>query len=430
MGKFLAFIFTFSLLFSFLFAQQTEGATQQNAQISIYFGGKLNQPLSAYVDSLKGLPPEALDEKLALAEKLTGREMSLLYAPEIGEYGVAYESASLSGVFISVGKNQKGGFVRITYPQGTPRQKLTIAIAEELSTISKWGVFEKLERSEIQSIKDMLDGGSDIVVYAGGSEGAAQGAGTTQAPQGTSSEQTSDSQTTGGTSTSQTSGTQLPPSPPQGSSGSGMSQESAQIVAQVLESTLGSGASATYQASPDGNWIGIQTGTAALTSTQGTLGEGMKQSGSTLQVGNTGAATPPEGTGDSSGGYANQTKPSGDDSALISGTIAALAIGAVFFSAFALIIYQIFFRPQMMDYDVHKALSNETRVGILSELSEVEKIPTDLSSKLDKSKATIAEHLERLVQAGLVEKIEKPGRKFVFYRITSKGRSALRQKAG
>ncbi|MCX8174882.1 MAG: winged helix-turn-helix domain-containing protein [Candidatus Micrarchaeota archaeon] len=70
-------------------------------------------------------------------------------------------------------------------------------------------------------------------------------------------------------------------------------------------------------------------------------------------------------------------------------------------------------------------LSNETRAGILSELEGADRIPTDLSNKLGKSKATIVEHLETLRQAGFVEKLETPGRKFVYYRLTQKGKKAL-----
>lgn len=82
------------------------------------------------------------------------------------------------------------------------------------------------------------------------------------------------------------------------------------------------------------------------------------------------------------------------------------------------------------DIEVHKALSNETRIDILNELSDVQRIPTDISSRLGKSKATISEHLERLIEAGLIERVEIPGKKFVYYKITSKGKDALRRMAG
>ncbi len=74
-------------------------------------------------------------------------------------------------------------------------------------------------------------------------------------------------------------------------------------------------------------------------------------------------------------------------------------------------------------------LANETRAGILQELDSADKIPTDLSNKLGKSKATIVEHLETLLSAGFVEKLVTPGKKFVFYRLTRKGRIAILKKA-
>ncbi len=98
----------------------------------------------------------------------------------------------------------------------------------------------------------------------------------------------------------------------------------------------------------------------------------------------------------------------------------------------ALVLYQLAFRQQMaqqFDPATEMALSNETRRGIMRELSEAERIPTDLSLKLGKSKATVVEHLDKLVSARLVEKIETPGKKFVYYKLTGKGRTALLRRA-
>ncbi len=75
--------------------------------------------------------------------------------------------------------------------------------------------------------------------------------------------------------------------------------------------------------------------------------------------------------------------------------------------------------------EVQQAFASETKVAILSDLRETERIPTDISARLGKSKATVSEHLEQLIAAGLVEKIETPGKKFVYYRISQKGRQAL-----
>jgi|GEM_PF-2896652 len=85
--------------------------------------------------------------------------------------------------------------------------------------------------------------------------------------------------------------------------------------------------------------------------------------------------------------------------------------------------------PNNEQIEAHRILSSPTRVEILNELSTNEKIPTDLSSRLKKSKATVIEHLERMREAGFVEKVQTPGKKFVYYRITSKGKTALLRSA-
>jgi len=87
-------------------------------------------------------------------------------------------------------------------------------------------------------------------------------------------------------------------------------------------------------------------------------------------------------------------------------------------------------RPAQQDgHEVERLLSNGTRAGIMEELSVADKIPTDLSIRLGKSKATVVEHLDALVMAGLVERIETQGRKFVYYRLTQKGKQALLRRA-
>lgn len=84
--------------------------------------------------------------------------------------------------------------------------------------------------------------------------------------------------------------------------------------------------------------------------------------------------------------------------------------------------------PEITPQDL-QLLSNETRAGILQELDSADKIPTDLSNKLGKSKATVVEHLETLASAGFVEKLATPGKKYVFYRLTRKGKVAILKKA-
>jgi DNA-binding MarR family transcriptional regulator len=88
-------------------------------------------------------------------------------------------------------------------------------------------------------------------------------------------------------------------------------------------------------------------------------------------------------------------------------------------------------QPQaQLDPQEERLLENQTRAGILEELSVADKIPTDLSLRLGKSKATVVEHLEALLCAGFVEKLATPGKKFVYYRLTRKGKQALLRRAG
>ena len=84
----------------------------------------------------------------------------------------------------------------------------------------------------------------------------------------------------------------------------------------------------------------------------------------------------------------------------------------------------------VFDAATEKLLDNPTRAGIMEELSSADRIPTDISAKLGKSKAAVVEHLAALSEAGLVERIATPGRKFVFYKLTQKGRQALLRRAG
>jgi len=87
-------------------------------------------------------------------------------------------------------------------------------------------------------------------------------------------------------------------------------------------------------------------------------------------------------------------------------------------------------RPPNADAGAEKLLENRTRAGIMNELSSADKIPTDISNKLGKSKAAVIEHLQALAEAGLVERVATPGKKFVFYRLTQKGRQTLLKRAG
>ena len=105
--------------------------------------------------------------------------------------------------------------------------------------------------------------------------------------------------------------------------------------------------------------------------------------------------------------------------------------------AVVLVLFTVFIALSMLkrnppqrepdDADVYRALSSDTRMNILNTLLEGERTPTDISSKLNKSKATIVEHLDKLREADLVEKIEVDGRKWVFYKLTPRGKSIVKK---
>ena len=107
-----------------------------------------------------------------------------------------------------------------------------------------------------------------------------------------------------------------------------------------------------------------------------------------------------------------------------------LPLGVIIVSFIAYLVMLILRRPSLEEGDeeeIYKVLSSNTRREILSTLQEGERTPTDISYKLNKSKATIVEHLDKLMEAKLVEKIEADGKKWVFYKLTSKAKSLLRK---
>jgi DNA-binding transcriptional ArsR family regulator len=81
-----------------------------------------------------------------------------------------------------------------------------------------------------------------------------------------------------------------------------------------------------------------------------------------------------------------------------------------------------------MGKDLLKVLNSEAKMNILRELAKGQRTPTDLSKKLGKVKSTVVEHLEELVDLGLVIKSEEPGRKWVFYSLSKQGYRLLEGK--
>ena len=77
-----------------------------------------------------------------------------------------------------------------------------------------------------------------------------------------------------------------------------------------------------------------------------------------------------------------------------------------------------------LDRESFKALASEVRVEVLKQLETRRMTVTDLSNAMNLAKPTLLEHLERLVSAGLVTKLDE-GRKWIYYELTRRGRTIL-----
>jgi len=79
-----------------------------------------------------------------------------------------------------------------------------------------------------------------------------------------------------------------------------------------------------------------------------------------------------------------------------------------------------------LDRAVFKALASDTRLDILKALDERQKTVTELARELDLNKATVFEHLEKLAEVGLIQKIEEDvERKWVYWQLSWTGRRLL-----
>jgi DNA-binding transcriptional ArsR family regulator len=85
----------------------------------------------------------------------------------------------------------------------------------------------------------------------------------------------------------------------------------------------------------------------------------------------------------------------------------------------------------IVDREVLKVLSVDTRMDIMKLLSDAEggRTPSFVAKKLNKSDATIVEHLQTLSEAGLVKKTTAPGKKWVFYSLTDRGQGIVSSKS-
>jgi DNA-binding transcriptional ArsR family regulator len=83
------------------------------------------------------------------------------------------------------------------------------------------------------------------------------------------------------------------------------------------------------------------------------------------------------------------------------------------------------FEPKVtLDQASFRALASETRVAILRALAEHQMTLTELAERLGISKPGVMKHLELLQEAGLVIR-DPPERKWIYYRLTTKGERIL-----
>jgi len=78
----------------------------------------------------------------------------------------------------------------------------------------------------------------------------------------------------------------------------------------------------------------------------------------------------------------------------------------------------------VLDEKSFKALSADSRVSILKNLTDRRRTLTELSQKLDLGSSTIKEHCEILVGADLIKQVDE-GRKWKYYELTKKGRQLI-----
>jgi DNA-binding transcriptional ArsR family regulator len=77
-----------------------------------------------------------------------------------------------------------------------------------------------------------------------------------------------------------------------------------------------------------------------------------------------------------------------------------------------------------LDQDTFKVLASETRIDILKNLDKSQLTVSDLARAMNMSKATLFEHLDKMVKVGIIKKVEDK-RKWVYYKLTWKGKNIL-----
>jgi len=72
-----------------------------------------------------------------------------------------------------------------------------------------------------------------------------------------------------------------------------------------------------------------------------------------------------------------------------------------------------------------KTVTVDTRVDILKALENRPMTASELSRFLDRHVTTVAEHLGLLKNSNLVERVERPGRKWIYYKLSRQGKKIL-----
>ena len=78
-----------------------------------------------------------------------------------------------------------------------------------------------------------------------------------------------------------------------------------------------------------------------------------------------------------------------------------------------------------LDIESFKALASETRLDILRTLDGKKMNLTELCHATNLNKMTLHDHLGKLNQAGFINRIEREGHKWVYYKLSWKGESLL-----
>jgi len=78
-----------------------------------------------------------------------------------------------------------------------------------------------------------------------------------------------------------------------------------------------------------------------------------------------------------------------------------------------------------LDRAAFKALASDTRLDILRTLDKKKMSLSEISRETELNKATLHEHLSKLIDAGLVNRKSREGHKWVYYQLSWKGESLL-----